>query len=117
MTDLSDLPLFDPALGEELKQQGMALAWDNEGTDRRALAVDALRLAAQRNPELWADHLYETMAELGVTDFKPKAIGTVWKEGKRLGWIIPAGRTEKTRRPLAHGRDCPVYRSRLFGQE
>lgn len=114
MIDLSDLPLFDPALGAQLRDNGMEMAWEAEAEGRQALAIDALKLAAQRNYEVWADHLYEALAELGVTDFKPKAIGTVWKEGKKQGWIIPAGRTEKTRRPMAHRRDCPVYISRIY---
>ena len=114
MTDLSDLPLFDPALGQQLRDLGMGMAWDAESDGRQAAAIDALKLAAQRNHEVWADHLYEALDELGVVGFKPNAIGTVWKEGKKHGWITPAGRTEKTRRPMAHRRDCPVYISRIY---
>ena len=112
---LDDLPLFDPALGAQLRDQGMQLASDNEADQRRELARQALHDIAKSQYRLWHDHLWEALDDLGIGDFNPPAIGAIWRHGITQGWIERTNEDpQPSRRAKAHTRPGPVYRSRIF---
>ena len=48
---------------------------------------------------------------LGDVPGSGNAVGALFKQCAREGWITPTGRYRKARRPEAHGRILPVWRS------
>ena len=105
-------PLFDFASGLEARDVGIALAWDHEA--RGPEVIDAMRLTCERFPSVYHDCLYVVMDELGL-EIRPMALGSVWKQAIKNRWIAKTNEEpRKSRRPKAHARPGPVYRSLIY---
>lgn len=111
------LPLFqappaDP--GELGKAMGMGQVWENAADSFRLAALDVIRAAAQRRPEISANDLWEGLRELGVTTHDNRASGPVMAQAARNGWIVRTERTIKTTRASRHKGDVRVWQSLLY---
>lgn len=114
--DFDGLPLFDAQMSAELRDAGMGLAWDREA--RKPLAIEAMELTCKRFPLVWHDRLHETLLELEITEIRPMAVGSLWRNALESKWIETTNLPfQKSQRPRAHRRPGPVYRSLLYRDE
>ena len=114
--DFDGLPLFDAQMSAELRDAGMGLAWYREA--RKPLAIEAMELTCKRFPLVWHDRLHETLLELEITEIRPMAVGSLWRNALESKWIETTNHPlQKSQRPKAHRRPGPVYRSLLYRGE
>lgn len=110
---LNERPIEGPGArpNYEGADEGMARASKRAGKERNEQALAVLRGICLRQAELTVDDLHAGMLEAGIESFPPKAFGSVWKAAARAGLAVATERQTPTRRPRAHGRKVPVYRS------
>lgn len=97
------------------RDQGIAKALSAESDWMKAAALDLLHELCRQQELLTTDDWHQAAYEQNLL-VRPKSIGGLWLAAKRHGWCVDTGQTVLTRRPRAHGRRIPVYRSCLYRQ-
>jgi hypothetical protein len=101
------------ASGDELRQAGMAQAWDNTPANWRTAALTLLYQLARTQPEVTTDDLQAVLPPL-PQGAHPNVMGGLWTEAVRQHIIRRTDRTIISTRPNAHARRVPVYASLLY---
>jgi hypothetical protein len=81
-------------------------------------------LADAAKAVLWCAHNYATFTSDDVWrrmsrqhhTHEPRALGAVFRNAARAGWIVRTTTTVPTKRPEAHHRPVAVWRSQLWKQ-
>jgi hypothetical protein len=108
---MNALPLFDFALANRLKTDGMAQVAAHAPI-YSALAYAALVRIARRQLVLHADDL---IAELnGLKPPHPNAIGPCWQRAVHEGLIQRTNQVRASHDPVKRARMCPVYFSLVY---
>jgi hypothetical protein len=95
------------------RDQGIDRALSAESEVMKAAALDLLRELCRQQELITTDDWHQAAFDAGLM-VRPKAIGGLWQKARRLGWCVDTGQVVLTRRPRAHGRKVPVYKSCLF---
>jgi hypothetical protein len=116
MTDPTD-PTPEPD-GDELANEGIDRA--NRGANPAwTEAVDRIfRVLAEHFPLFTTDEVWKILRAEGVDTPTPSAMGGAVRRAKLNGLIEDDdGRHLKTKRPEAHSRPIPLYRSLVYVEE
>jgi hypothetical protein len=101
------------AKGTDLREAGMAQAWDNTPENWRTAALTLLYQLARTQAEVTADDLQAVLPPLPAAAH-PNVMGGLWTAGVRQRLIRRTDRTIISQRPSAHARRVPVYASLIF---
>ena len=95
------------------RDQGIDRALSAESDTMRQAALDLIHSLCRQRAQLTTDDAHQAWYDHGIL-IRPKAVGGLWQKAKKLGWCVDTGQTVLTRRPRAHGRKVPIYRSCLY---
>jgi hypothetical protein len=99
--------------GAELRDAGMAAAWDNTPANWRVVALTLLFQLAKQQPEVTADDLQDVLPPLPA-ECHPNVIGSLWMEAVRNHVLERTERSILSSRSSAHARRVPVYTSLVY---
>lgn len=102
----------------ETKDQAIDRVERNANREWRALAQAAVGKLAVHRPEFTTDDVWDALEEWeAVETHEPRAMGAVMRTACRAGAIAKSGMVVPTRRKSAHGRDIPVWKSKIYKGE
>lgn len=77
-------------------------------------ALDALEETARREPLFSSDPVWVRLDGVEPPE-EPRAMGAVFREGRKRGWITPTKSIENSKRPQCHGRPVRIWKSLILG--
>jgi len=84
-----------------------------ERADRawKIAAWEAIRQLMKYGDEFTADDVWEMIEPLGVKTHEPNAMGAIFNEAARAGWIVSDNKYQPSCRRKAHRRMVRVWRA------
>ena len=99
--------------GTELRDAGMAAAWDNTPGNWKTVALTLLYQLAKQQPEVNADDLQAVLPPLPPGTHH-NVIGSLWMEAVRQHFIRHTGRSIVSARTDSHARRVFIYESLVY---
>ena len=98
-------------LGEAGKADGMERVWEFADPEWKAEAFLCLCRVARVNRLFTTDDIWDLLDPTGATTRDNRAMGPLMNKAAALGLAAKAGGEVPTKRPSAHRRPIPIWRS------
>jgi len=103
--------LFDPGLGQQLREQAIARVDEHAPPDWRLEALRAVYDLCRTRSEFTTDAVWGLLDRRGVAPPpEPRAIGAIMRAATRRGWCEATDHTRKSVRAECHRRPVQVWR-------
>lgn len=97
----------------DTKEEAIERSMGNANERWKTAALDTIVEIAQKTPSLTSDDVLAVLDRLDVKTHDTRALGGIFVQAARLGWIRKTGAYVPSKRPACHSRPILVWESLL----